>query len=130
VKAEGWSHPEDWGTWSEGASAEISIRLAKPTSEPLVLDMEVMGFSPDGPLIVGVEANGHPAGEWEFAGPQAMSLRSVPLPVDATTGMDVVTVTFQINQPRSPASCGRSEDKRLLGIGVASLTLRNASDPR
>lgn len=129
VKTKGWSHPEDWGTWSNGTPAQLSIRLAKATAEPLVLDAEVMGFAPDESLAVDVHVNEQPVAEWEFTGPQTIVLRSVALPVEATAETDEVTVTFSIQRPRSPRSCGVSEDDRLLGIGVVSVALREALAP-
>jgi glycosyltransferase involved in cell wall biosynthesis len=127
AKTTGWSYPEEWGTWSNGTSAQLSVHLAKPTVEPLVLEAEVMGFAPDGPLTVGVAINEQPVTEWEFTGPQTLALRSVALPVAATADADAVTVTLSIQRPRSPRSCGASEDDRLLGIGLASLALREAT---
>ncbi|MEZ3159109.1 hypothetical protein AB1K54_01040 [Microbacterium sp. BWT-B31] len=118
---DGWSEPEEWGTWTDQARAEVSLRLPEDVQGDMHLSLDVQAYVPPGhsPQRVLVHAGDTPLGEWvigratkiEFAVPESAV-------VDGA-----LALTFSLPDAISPADAGVSSDRRTLGVGLRSITL-------
>ncbi|WP_127818203.1 DUF7024 domain-containing protein [Microbacterium sp. CPCC 204701] len=118
---EGWSEPEEWGTWTDEERAEASLRLPDDIQGDVQLSLGVHAYMPLGhePQRVRIHAGRASLGEW-IVGNQMTIEVTVPgsAVVDGT-----VTLTFELPDAISPAEAGVSTDGRTLGIGLHSIIL-------
>lgn len=118
---DGWSEPEEWGTWSEEKQAQASLRLPDGLQGDVNLSLGVQAYVPPGhdPQRVRVRTGNALLGEWVVGGSTTVEL-SVP----ASAVVDsVVELTFELPDAISPADAGVSTDPRKLGVGLRSITL-------
>ncbi|OJX82948.1 radical SAM protein [Magnetospirillum sp. 64-120] len=133
----GWSEGEDWGRWSDGDQASLSIPVPAQTGGDLILRFEgdayVGGHKPT--LKVRVEICGEMLGEWFFRESdidrqsQGFWTRETRIPAALVEGRRQVDVVFHIDAPVAPSSHHASDDSRRLGIGLRRLRL-SAEGPR
>jgi hypothetical protein len=123
----GWSQTEDWGAWSDGPSATVLLADAALAGKQNVeLVIEARGFvSQSQPKQrVRVRVNGADAGEllldWDITS------TSLQVPTEAMRS-SVLQIELVPETPMSPATIGTSSDKRLLGVGLKSLQLRDGT---
>ncbi len=122
---EGWSHGEGEGRWTDGDQARLRLILAEDCQEGLVLTCGMKPFlgSPGNTLELRLVFDGREVGfmRWSeaTAEPQRMSLAILP---DGRCYREVELV-FSLAGICSPASLGRSDDARRLGVWVTSLRL-------
>jgi hypothetical protein len=117
---EGWSEPEDWGTWSVAKTCRLRFRLESRPVWPVVLEFACRAFvSPRNPrLRVTCRVGNSASQDWAFSISTAKGHRSL-LVDPAGVGPDGgVTITFKLSAPRSPADLGLGADVRPLGIGL------------
>ena len=117
----GWSHFENPGVWSDGRSALLLMRTARPG--PMMLAFEVRAFRP---MRVIVRVNGGPAQVWAFATSEFRQQMVFHTPIADDDG--VLLVEFDLEGVVSPAELDGSSEPRRLGIMVAGFALmgRNA----
>ncbi len=109
----GFSTPERWGTWSEGAVVEIRFARPLPRSFDLVLRLgTAFGGNRNLPIKV-------------HAGEREQSFVVDREPYETTLNFrdigEATTLSFAIPRPESPMERGEGNDPRKLGIGFVSL---------
>jgi hypothetical protein len=117
---EGWSGPEDWGRWSLGAEARLSLPLP-PGPPPHRLLLHARGLVP--PLSLGVRAGGVALPALLLDQPELASYVVVLPPLPA--GSARLELVLRPASWASPAELGLSTDARPLGVAVAALTLES-----
>jgi hypothetical protein len=122
--AAGFSSPEDWGVWSEGASAAMLFCLTEPPHRELTLALEVTGFTPaaEGRPSARVLLNGAATLPDLLATPGAVSTYTATIRADQLRHQ-CLALALLIPEPRSPAELGLGEDRRRLGVGLISAAL-------
>lgn len=118
---DGWSKPEEWGTWTDQERAEASLRLPEETQGDVHLSLDVQAYVPPGhdPQRVRVRAGDALLGEWVVGDRTTIELA---VPGSAVVD-DVVALTFELPDAISPADAGVSADSRTLGVGLRSIAL-------
>lgn len=118
---DGWSNPEEWGTWTDDARAEASLRLPEEVAGDVHLRVDVQAYVPPGqdPQRVRVRAGGALLGEWVVGGPTTIEF--------TVAGSEIVqgslALTFELPDAISPADADVSTDARALGLGLRSITI-------
>jgi len=118
----GWSGPEPWGTWTEGARATIMIPL--PNSGVVrAITLEMTAYAGGASQTQGLRIT-H-AGKLLWQGRLPIGKTSaIRVPVDsASLTSQVAHLDLQIENPQSPKDNGLSADARLLGIALVAITL-------
>jgi hypothetical protein len=128
--ASGWSQPEAWGIWSDGPVATVVVKgVSTAVHENMQLVINARGFvvQRKDRQMVHVRINDQEAGVlalgWDI-GSTRLAVPSEALP------SHVWKIELVPDSPLSPAVLGRSSDRRRLGIGLASLELRDVDSPR
>lgn len=129
----GWSNPENFGTWSNGALAELSIPCPK-TQKSFKLEFEIAGFIiPQHPVIedVSIMAGDKMLYSDTFSGDLSLkNLISVDLPETICSSSKLFDLQIKINKPVSPLELGFSADPRKLGVALIKLRyVKNALVP-
>ena len=122
ILKEGWSQQEIWGVWSEGDHARLSLPVyAGEFPAGARIELELTGFAPLEPRQITLVAPEVP--------PVALRLGSQPqtvtieVPSSALSASKPLGIDFQIPNPVSPRSLGLSQDSRLLGVGLLSVSV-------
>jgi hypothetical protein len=120
----GWSQPEPWGTWTDGAEAHICLVLEEPFRAGAKLHAMVSAFvSPSHPVLrVEVECDSRLVAVWVMDQPEAAE-RSAIVPPGMIDEKRVVQFCFRMFHPASPDELGHSNDRRLLGLGFIELRI-------
>jgi hypothetical protein len=126
----GWSQAEDWGVWSDGPIATVlltDVALAGKGNVELVIEARGFVYQGQPKQRVRVRVNGADAGEllrgWDITS------TSLQVPAEALKS-SLLQIELVPETPMSPATSGISFDKRLLGIGLKSLQLREVKQRR
>ncbi|WP_425987656.1 hypothetical protein [Afipia sp. DC4300-2b1] len=128
----GWGPTETWGVWTVEHSAELALPVRAKAGDRLVLNALALAFlgKQREPVRVRVFARDEQIAEWVFEAGRLNQPRwltaSLPPQTDETSG-DVLTISFEIDAPRSPLSEGVSADPRTLGLGLSRLSLTAAT---
>jgi hypothetical protein len=115
----GWSARDDYGCWTEGTEATLTLRLDPRPDGPTslsVLISEIMVDATAPTLPVEVVANGKMLAEWTMGPDRTPHQRTVELPAEVIPPDGSLSLAFRIATPRTPASMGWSSDLRPLGI--------------
>jgi hypothetical protein len=134
-KVAGWSHPEEFGTWTVGERATVVLHLRHPAdtlrAKPLQLKTKVLPYlSANNVQPIKVTINGVQAANWIFEQGDQFVTRSIRVPEEAlASGQEVFVVTFEIAVPTSPQSLGRSDDARPLGLAVQWVKITEGAAP-
>lgn len=117
----GWSQPEEWGTWTDGERAEASLRLPDGLQGGVNLSLDIQAYVPPGhdPQRVQVRAGDALVGEWVVGAPTTIEL-SVP---GSSVVDSSVALTLELPDAIAPADAGVSTDPRRLGVGLRSIRL-------
>ncbi len=119
----GWSTTEEWACWTDGASAELLLRLDSLPKQILQLISTVDPFCPGSELKVGLTINGVSIAEWRFnVSGQTQDVRAM-IPPEALLGK-TLHFQFRFDQPMSPTQLGLSEDNRALGLAFRSMRIQ------
>jgi hypothetical protein len=114
----GWSHPENWGVWSEGRQASLLMAMPspKPTRMRIVLKAMINSAHPiqTGNLYI----NGFLAQRLRLTADQTQL--DIPLS-KAMRERNYLQIEFMPKNPISPKSLGLGDDVRNLGIGLISV---------
>ena len=125
-QVQGWSHPETWGTWTDGAVAELAMRLTPAPSGPLKLMIRIqtaMTHRQQPIQEIEVLANDAVIGHASFrAGDPPLDLNRL-IPATALNNEGMLRLVFRIAHPSSPKALGMSEDPRQLGILVNQIRI-------
>lgn len=115
----GWaSNNEDWGIWSVGNEAKLSLFM--PKDHPKYLTLDLRGFVNSQHANQAIEIsidkqNPQKANLSRFDG----NLIKIPIPASAY-GKEWLDITLKIPDAISPKTLGIAPDDRLLGIGLKS----------
>jgi hypothetical protein len=122
---QGWSSPEEWGTWSDGPTAEIVIPIGSGLVSRILVEAGAL-ISPEHPVqnvsttVNGVLLKGH-----EISMPSGNVLE-IDLPDKARTRIEsdaVLRLRFAFPNAISPTAIGMSNDPRHLALGLAAISL-------
>jgi hypothetical protein len=121
----GFSHPEDWGTWTVGRTASLEFCGAQKSMDgrnEVRLRFKLGAFVPPARprLDVQLFAGGGKVGDWSFANPETIAERDLVVPSDLFKN-GCVTLEFRMSDVASPASLGLYKDTRQLGIVLIEL---------
>jgi SAM-dependent methyltransferase len=124
----GWSGTEPFGTWSLGNNSSIHFFVPKDilVSPQLSINLQTYIFSSKdhGAQKVGVKVNGAAVAELNFSGNKIkLFSERIVLATDIIESSGSIQLEFHISNPKSPSQLGLSEDVRLLGIGIESLSV-------
>jgi radical SAM protein with 4Fe4S-binding SPASM domain len=130
----GWSLPENWGTWTDGESAEIALTIDDKKRTDLVLEMECRAFvglmHPE--IEASVSANGQHLDTWKFlfdSGHGGDHTRSIVIPSAVREGSPKLKIRLGIRGARSPQELRISADPRKLGLGVRKMSFFEVCPP-
>ena len=122
---EGWSEPEEWGTWSIARRCVVRVALQGAPVRPMRIGLSCRAFVSAGnpSLRATCRVGSGPPQQLEFstasfAGVRMLALDPAAIPVDGT-----VTISFALTSPRSPSDLGLGSDVRPLGIGLERIWL-------
>ena len=123
--AEGWSEPEQWGTWSVARNCVLRFEVHPIPSRPVELVLACRAFVADGnPQLRAVCRVGNGAQqELTFSRGAFAGLRRLMLDPAAIAADGMLTISLSLSDPRSPADLGLSSDVRPLGIGLERIWL-------
>lgn len=120
----GWTHPEDYGIWTDGAGSELrfGVREVGRAEFAVTLMIGMVCAGPDEPLRVAVMAGEEEVATRAFVHTDVAIAWRVELPPREWAGgkIDLFVV---IDDPRSPLGLGWSSDDRRLGILLQAVTL-------
>ena len=127
---EGWGEPEEWGTWSIHKHASLHFAIGQRCAVPLQIELHYRSFIEGQRSIdVSCRARGKLISSWTCRVENWRGLQKLDLPPEAVAPSGIVTLEFDISEPRSPAELGLSPDTRQLGLGIESMTLCAARVP-
>ncbi|PSF04604.1 acyltransferase [Marinobacter fuscus] len=122
----GWSHAEDWGTWSSGRKATITLPIRPGTARSLRISGHGFVNAQHPQQRVHVQLNGIDTGTIVFD-PTHSSDIDIPIPRatrEAQSNLQTLSVVFLLPDAVSPAELGMGGDPRRLGFGIRSLSVQ------
>nr|AWM03952.1 glycosyl transferase [Bradyrhizobium amphicarpaeae] len=124
---EGWSEPEQWGTWSIARNCVLRFEVHPIPSRPVELVLACRAFVSDrNPQLQAAcrVGNGAPQ-QLTFSKEAFAGLRRLRLDPAAIAADGTLTISLSLSDPRSPADLGLSSDARPLGIGLERIWLEH-----
>jgi hypothetical protein len=119
----GWSGQEEKYRWSDGLNAAVGFSADFNSAEfgAVVLQINGFGFTPAGrdSQIVRVTANGFPVGGFEAG---ASGIFEVIIPTSRIVD-GKIRINFEFPEAARPCEVSESQDCRLLGLGVTSMSI-------
>jgi hypothetical protein len=121
---EGWSLSEKWGTWTDASYSEIVLPLTTPVDGDLALSFEFRPYiKPKKPnLKFSVIVNGSQLESLTVDKEGLLNLE-MTIPRNSLSEADRISISFDIEDPKSPKEMGYSIDGRKLGLGMKQLTV-------
>ncbi|MDB5619750.1 sulfatase-like hydrolase/transferase [Tardiphaga sp.] len=122
----GWGDPGEGFAWTIGRRADLTVPLAGPTSQPLMLVASLSPFLVPGRLesqTVNVYANDEKLATW-MVGAAGQYKAAVPSRIAASDRLDL---RFDLPDATSPFALGLSKDDLSYGVQVQSAVLRNTA---
>jgi hypothetical protein len=121
---DGWSVPESWGVWSDGAHADLAFALpTPPPAQPVLVMWATIIPNASGTQDIRVTAWGRPAGRWQLGGGRVALC--VALPAGAANQSGIVRIGVDVGSPQVPPG---GLDHRALGVGLERVELLSQSD--
>ncbi|MEJ1974412.1 MAG: hypothetical protein WDM96_18740 [Lacunisphaera sp.] len=119
----GWSEPEPTACWTSGTSAEVHLRVRPMEGTDLILTAQLSPLvSAQTPAqLVRISINGAPTGQWSVSSP---GLQHTMIFARHLSGLDRLSLRFDLPRAFSPQAHGLSADPRLLAVSFQQLTLR------
>jgi hypothetical protein len=124
----GWSVPEEWGTWSDGDTGALLLRLPASVKGDLDMMIEAVPFVGEKHPIQEVEVlvNKTFVDTIRYESP-VRSVRSVRIPGSLLlAGEGRLLIQFKFMNARSPAEVGLSSDVRKFAFRIVSMQLASA----
>ncbi|UDL03824.1 hypothetical protein [Marinobacter sp. CA1] len=121
--ANGWSHRENWGVWSDGQASVLRLKAGQARPRTLRIRFQLYW----GPSIdeqhLQVDINGQPFAQWPMT-PNAQNccVRDIPLSeeqINSESGH--LDIRLNYSKTRNPAYPGEGADPRHLALGLHSL---------
>jgi Domain of unknown function (DUF7024) len=126
---DGWSDPENWGTWTEGQIATLIAPLPEGSPSTLRLAIRANAIVDREPQVVEVAVNGERIGAWQFDS-RGTVVRCLEFPKAVALRQSPAIITLRIARPVAPWSIGDSGDHRLLGLGLMEMEISDANVTR
>jgi glycosyltransferase involved in cell wall biosynthesis len=122
---DGWSEPEDWGTWSMAKSCSLELHLDTMPTLPVLVELVCRAFTPAGNprLRVSCRVGDMVPQEWSFSPVSPGGHRSFRIDPAVVAADGSVLITFILSNPRSPADLGLNADVRPLGMGIERMRI-------
>jgi hypothetical protein len=119
---EGWSDPEDWGTWAEGLYSEFTLYFREPRTVTITVSV-IPQLVPGRQQSIRVYYNNVPVGSYEFPeGDQNAQQVSFSVPKSlVSAGPDVIKFVYEYAV--SPMDLGASNDSRQLAVGFLDMSI-------
>ena len=130
---EGWSEPEEWGTWSVARNCVLRFEVRPVPSRPVELVLACRAFvSEKNPQLRVVCRIGDGAlQQLDFSTDSFADLRKLMVDPAAIAAHGTLTISLALFDPHSPADLALSSDVRPLGIGLERIWLdRAVSSPQ
>jgi len=125
---QGFSDPENWGTWTVGTQARLSFGLRVPDRSDV--EFVIKGHA----LVTGqynqrlnVEVNGHVIARMILTA-ESPSPAPVTIPQALLENSDIVDVVLGTPDAVSPKELGMNPDERVLGTGIESISVQAAEN--
>jgi hypothetical protein len=112
----GWASTEDWGTWSLGKEAKLSLFMPNGTPKVLFLDVRALVVPKQTQQEIEIGING----QWQkkvFLTHFESNPIKLTIPASAY-GKEWLEIDFKIPNAISPKTLGMGEDDRPLGLGI------------
>ncbi len=119
----GWSRPENWGTWTDGRTAEL-VLPQKDLSNALMIELDSTAFLPfeESVLKVDVFYQQFKVGCIQYSNKMNRQTTKIVVPFEIINENRKPTrLTFEIYEPTSPSTVSESIDNRKLGLGLFSI---------
>lgn len=120
----GWSYPENWGIWSSGQDASLTIdpRQLPKSDDGLILALDAHVFvKPSHPRQrVEVRVDGSPIAQYSVTYPTASLAMQIPIRGELLDSMKPIVIDFALPDAISPKALGMGGDTRELAIGLTS----------
>jgi hypothetical protein len=125
ILGNGWSQIESWGVWSEGPVSSLLFEMASFGKRDVILEIEAHPFLTESHTSsqVDVFVNNVKVKvlNFRFESPnRTLTVEFSSSLCDAES--NTCEIQFKTRNPKSPASLGLSQDERLLGIGLTSVS--------
>ncbi|KPN92267.1 DUF6311 domain-containing protein [Pseudomonas nunensis] len=122
---QGWGTPEAWGTWSDGAQAEIQLRVP-PQASSIVIDALAFVLPMHAGQTMVFSVNGVQALTTRLTTVQGnrIEIPITPAMREAIAGDRLMRIQVQLPDAISPKQLGLGEDQRVMGLGMKSLTVQ------
>ncbi|MGN8276540.1 DUF6311 domain-containing protein [Pseudomonas sp. SMN5] len=121
----GWGQVEDWGTWSQGTEAEMTLQVPP---EARAISIETAAFVQPNHTSqrVEVSVNGVAALSTQFTRLQdnTLELPLTPAMREASGADGQVRLHFHLPDAISPKALGLGTDERVMALGLKSLTVK------
>lgn len=111
----GLSHAESWGAWS--IADTVTLQFARPLPRAFTLEINAKAFGPNQGQAFEVNVDGRRY-------PLKLSGDVEPYSLRIENPDEVSKLTIKVPQPISPEQLGISGDKRMLGIGLRQIVIR------
>jgi glycosyltransferase involved in cell wall biosynthesis len=123
-QSRGWSYPEPWGTWTDGAEAELHLKLESPVQGGLLLEIEGQCFLTEQCQAqrVSVHLGETWLGEWIFEQQNNHGLHSLRIPPELISGPDL-RLRLLLPDAHAPSALSQEGDSRQLGLALVFLRL-------
>jgi hypothetical protein len=122
----GWLSPEEWGTWSDGDTAAIFLKLSTPPKRDLNLFIEGHAFINDRHpnQQIDVLLNKHLLETLKYNS-SSNDVRTLRIPKSLALEKEGrLLIQFRFKDAKSPVESGLSDDGRSLGFGIVSIQLK------
>ncbi len=119
----GWSDPEPSHRWTDSRLAGLHFQIATLFKGDLVLRLKGYGYSVEGKIDnqkVNVLINGHQVAQWMVKNDMWYEA-TIP---NSIVPDGQINMVFEISNPAAPADFGQSDDKRMLGMAVRELEIK------
>lgn len=121
ILANGWSSLEDFGVWSDGPLAKLSLPCSRNiyflSHEFLSLSMLIAPF---GAQEIAIKYGGEVLYDGKVFGDELLKFELLP----EQCNNSMINIDIEIKNPRSPLELGQSGDSRKLGIALIRFDLQ------
>lgn len=123
ITLDGVSKIEKWGRWSNGNIVKIKFYI--PVKKDLNIKFDINPFFPNEvkKQTIKIYSKKELLSTWEYRQGEIFPKTNLDIPKDLIKHGQL-TLRFEIEKPISPADLGLSNDKRKLGIGFKTMTIR------
>ena len=118
----GLSHPENWGSWSDGEKVEFVISNLPLRDLQMIFDVHAFLGGKKMVQNVEISANGEIIGHWHFEKGKPTPNTILNIPAEMINS-GIVKLTFDFENPLGPKDLGLSEDRRHLGVGFKTMKI-------